>query len=379
MSNHGVRRGVSGTMPPPMRVPRSACFLAVSLISAAAFALTLGSCAEDHASGGALDPIATLGEVGRAPGQLVFPRAMSADGDRLIVVDKTARIQRLDASSGAFIDGFRTPEMELGKPTGLCVAPHPGDPSRTALYVADTHYHRVLVYDLGADLGDDPASPRAPEMSFGAYGTEPGQFVYPTDVAVLLDDAGRVDRLYVSEYGGNDRVTVFDVTAESTGRVRFTPIKTFGRFGVPGEEGATEPLFNRPQSLVIDPTNHELLICDACNHRVGRFTLDGELIAWTGSPRDVSAQPGKLSFPYALALLEDSTVLIAEFGASRVQHMDLRTGQCLGIYGQPGRARGQLATPWAIQVIGDVAYVLDSGNDRIIAFRSPRRGAGGAQ
>lgn len=351
----------------------------MKLVGAALALLTLAACVEDRSSGGSINAIATFGEVGRAPGQLVFPRAMSTDGDQLIVVDKTARIQRFDARTGAFIDGVRTPVLDLGKPTGLCVAPHPADASRTALYVADTHYHRILVYDLGSDLGDDPSQPLLPEISFGAYGVDPGQFVYPTDIAVVLDDAGSVSRLFVSEYGGNDRITIFDVTRDDESSPSFTPVKTFGTFGVPGEEGSVEPLFNRPQTLVIDTKHDELLVCDACNHRVGRFTLEGELIAWTGSPREISSDPGELNFPYALAILEDSTVLISEFGASRVQHMDLRTGESLGVYGEPGRGPGQLATPWAVQVIDDTAYVLDSGNDRIIAFRSPERGAGGAQ
>ncbi len=351
-----------------------------ALIGASVLALALSACTEDSSDGGAIDVELTLGEVGRAPGQLVFPRAMTTHDGQLIVVDKTARIQRLDASTGAFIDGLRTPELTLGKPTGLCVAAHPTDPTRTALYVADTHYHRVLVYDLDADLGDDPSQPRAPMFTFGQYGehaAEPGEFVYPTDIAVLHDGDGRVERIYVSEYGGNDRITIFDVSVDARGAPVFEPVRTFGSFGIAGEEGADEILFNRPQSLVIDHQRKELLVCDACNHRVGRFTLDGELIAWVGSPSDLSGEPGALRFPYSLVLLEDGTVLISEFGNSRVQHMDLRTGESLGIYGEPGRGPGQLAAPWGVEVIGATAYVLDSGNDRIIAFRSPVPAAGG--
>jgi len=366
-------------MPQPMRASLSVRRPCRALIVASLVALALSACSEEHAQGGAIDVEATFGEVGRFPGQLVFPRAMSTDGQSLVVIDKTARIQRFDAKTGDFIDGVRTPELELGKPTGLCVAPHPIDPARKALYVADTHYHRVLVYDLESDLNADPSAPLLPDISFGEYGTGPGQFVYPTDVAVLVDADGSVSRLFVSEYGGNDRITIFDVRRGGDAGLTFEPTSTFGAFGIPGEDESAGLVFNRPQSLVLDRARGELLVCDACNHRIGRFTLEGELIAWTGSPDNVSGAPGSLRFPYALALLEDGTALVSEFGSSHVQHMNLDTGESLGIYGEAGRGAGQLATPWAVQVIGKTAYVLDSGNDRIIAFRSPARGAGGAQ
>src|SRR6185436_9431575 len=82
--------------------------------------------------------------------------------------------------------------------------------------------------------------------------------------------------------------------------------------------------FNRPQSLALDLKRQELIVTDACNHRLGRFTLDGKLIAWISSPAQVGALPGQFSYPYGLALLDDGSALIAEFGGNRVQHIDLQ-------------------------------------------------------
>ena len=42
-----------------------------------------------------------------------------------------------------------------------------------SIYVADTHYHRVLVFSPEGQL----------QASFGSLGEEPGSFIYPTDVA----------------------------------------------------------------------------------------------------------------------------------------------------------------------------------------------------
>lgn len=296
-----------------------------------------------------------FGEPGRQPGQFMYPRAIDSDGHSLWVVDKGARIQQIDPYSGQALRGFQTPAWEQGKPTGLTIGPMPGDDPRPALYVADTHYHRVLVYDLESG-SDEPA------LTFGAYGTGPGQFIYPTDVAVLTDSAGRVERIYVSEYGGNDRISVFTPDLEF--------VSCFGDYGVAEEADAAPIVFDRPQSIAIDPSSRELIVADACNHRLGRFSLDGALLGWIGGN-------DRFRYPYGLSMLDDGTVLVAEFGGNRVAHVDLRTGQDLGVLGRAGRGPGELASPWGVTTIGREVFVLDSGNNRIEVVAKPNR-VGGA-
>src|SRR2546423_1001204 len=82
--------------------------------------------------------------------------------------------------------------------------------------------------------------------------------------------AGGVERIYVSEYGGNDRVSVFDKEH-----------KFLVSFGRPGSGDQADPVeFNRPQSIGVDQKRGRLVITDAVNHRVGVFTLDGKLVRW---------------------------------------------------------------------------------------------------
>ncbi|MEZ6241566.1 MAG: hypothetical protein R3B57_00830 [Phycisphaerales bacterium] len=352
--------------------------LAIALTS---LATQLTACShEDLDQPEPIDVSLVWGEVGSSPGQFTYPRAMAVipgDEPRLLIVDKTARIQLFNAATGEFLGGFRTPELDLGKPTGLCVAPHPTDSSRYALYVADTHYFRVLVYELPDAIGDDPSIPREPFATFGSYGTDNGQFIYPTDVAVLHDEQGHVQRIYVGEYNGNDRVSVFDVSTGADGKPVFTFSFAIARAGVPGED--PEPVVRRPQTLIIDHKSRELLLTDACDHRIGRFTLDGKLIKWIGSPDTASRAPGTFKFPYGMALLDDRTVLVSEFENARVQQIDLETGECLGVWGRPGRGEGELSRPWAVEVIGKTAFVLDSDNDRVMAFRAPAPAAEAAR
>jgi len=298
-----------------------------------------------------METVRVLGEPGRAPGQLMYPRGIAAARGQLWVVDKGARVQRIDPATGRGERLFETPKHDNGKPTGLMLAPMPGEAGRLGLYVADTHEHRVLIYDVEGG-SDEPA------LAFGSFGTEGGQFTYPTDIAVLTDDAGKVQRIYVSEYGGNDRVSVFSPELEF--------LFAFGTFGVAHEEDNAEHrvVFDRPQSIAIDPAARELIVADACNHRVGRFTLEGEHLAWFGG-----GASDLFRYPYGLELLDGRMALITEFGGNRVSVLDLASGEVVRRLGEPGREAGQLASPWGAVVIGNEAFVLDSGNNRIQVVR----------
>lgn len=318
--------------------------------------VTLGACADRNASrsGEPIHEQVSFGEGGLAPGQFSYPRAIDADASSLWIIDKTARVQRLDPQTGDCLAWFTMPAFERGKPTGLTIAPGPtGQP---ALYIADTHEHRVLVFPLVTTLGE-PVSPIA---SFGTYGDAPGQFIYPTDVAVLTDEQGLPTRIFVSEYGGNDRISIFG-PGVLEGRDDF--ITSFGSLGSGPDQ------FNRPQSIALDADRGELVVADATNHRIGRFTLQGKLIAWIGSPDTAGRAPGSFQYPYGLTLVGDGTALIAEFGNHRIQHINLESGQSLGTYGTGGRGTGQLATPWGVVILDGLVYALDSGNNRIVGFR----------
>jgi ABC-type Fe3+ transport system permease subunit len=268
-----------------------------------------------------------FGKTGRGHGEFVYPRAidMLPDGC-VIVVDKTARIQRF-TQEGVFCREFQLPEFEAGKPTGVSVSPD------GRIFVADTHYHRVMIFDAeGRILGQ-----------FGQYGKEDGQFIYPTDVAFGPDG-----RIYVSEYGGNDRISVFD------GQFRF--LFAFGSMGEQSNQ------FIRPQALCADWKRGILYVADACNHRIVIYDFDGNLKTSFGSAGTGS---GQLRYPYGLALLSDGGLAVSEYGNNRIQIFDAQrqSGVILGV---AGRDAGQLAFPWGIVADpGKALYIVDAGNNRI--------------
>jgi hypothetical protein len=331
----------------------------------------LPACSRDDTTA-ARQPAVVIAEVGHSPGQLVWPRCLDLDSSgNLWVIDKAARVQRL-APTGRPTALFHTPAWDDGKPCGVTIAPtNPAWASDAeAIYIADTHYFRVLVYAIppegfGVKLDDDE-NLRPPLLAqFGSYGTGPGQFIYTTDVAVLADDSGRAKTLYVGEYGGNDRISIYDAAS-------LTFIRSIGTFSTDVTDARTLEL-SRPQSLAVDKARNRLVVADTCHHRIGVLTLEGDITRWIGGP---GSSPDELAYPHGLALLPDGSALVSEVGNHRVKRIDLDTGKTLDIIGTQGRDPGQLISPWGIAARNDrgklTAWILDSGNNRLQSFELGR-------
>jgi ABC-type Fe3+ transport system permease subunit/DNA-binding beta-propeller fold protein YncE len=288
---------------------------------------TLLGCDDETGLADAPKIVSTFGRTGRGQGEFVYPRAIDiTNNDSLFIVDKTGRIQRL-STEGDFLDVIKMPMTEAGKPTGISVAPNGN------LYVADTHYHRIVVFSVEGKLIKE----------FGRFGQDDGSFIYPTDVAFSPDS-----RIYVSEYGGNDRISVF--TEEGDFIFCF------------GSAGSGTGQLARPSALCVDNERKRLYVADACNHRIAIYDLDGSLLGYIGS---AGRDPGQLRYPYDLVLLSDGTLVVCEYGNNRLQLFSPE-GHSLSVYGRAGRQLGELAYPWGLTVDDRCrAYIVDAGNNRI--------------
>ncbi len=289
----------------------------------ALLAALLVGCDERSVSAPGLELV--FGRTGQGPGEFSYPRAAVLGRNGLYLVDKAGRIQCY-SPTGEFRFAWRTPAYAAGKPTGLGLGPD------GRLYVADTHYSRVLVYEADG----------TPAGEFGSRGEGPGQFQLPTDVAV--DAAGFI---YVGEYGGNDRIS------------KFSPQREF-LFSFGGPDAGPARL-QRPQSLLVAPDG-TLWVADACNHRICQFAPDGRMLKTFGHS---GTRAGELRFPYGIDRLADGTLVVVEYGGNRVQRFDPE-GRSLGWWGRAGRRPGELAYPWAVIVAEDDRMcVVDSGNNRV--------------
>ena len=101
---------------------------------------------------------------------------------------------------------------------------------------------------------------------------------------------------------------------------------------------------------------------DACNHRVAIYDLEGNLLGYIGS---AGRGPGQLRYPYDLALLDDGTLVVCEYGNNRLQLFG-PDRKSLAVCGRAGRQSGQLAYPWGVAVdTRRRAFIVDAGNNRI--------------
>jgi DNA-binding beta-propeller fold protein YncE len=301
----------------------------MACLAALLVAAVLPGCQREEPDVAAVERV--FGSTGLGTGEFSYPRgiAVSPVDGCVFVVDKspTARIQRF-SPDGEFEHLWSMPAAEYGKPTGLYV----DDQNR--VWVPDTHYHRVIVYDRDGNE----------QFRFGERGQGPGQFIFPTSIA--LDKAGNI---YVAEYGdiGTDRIS------------KFSPDRKYLCSFAGESEG--EAHVERPMEIAIDEED-TMWVADACHHRICRYDLKGKLLSSFGSP---GSERGKLNYPYGLALEPSGTVLVADRGNNRIARYN-REGKFLGTWGTHGRGIGQIAQPWDVAVSkrGRI-YCLDSWNNRV--------------
>lgn len=266
-----------------------------------------------------------IGGAGLVDGRFMTPRAIDANENVCVVIDKSGRLQ-LFTSTGDHLTTWVLPLSGTGYPTGVSLD------ALGLIWVAETHGHRVLVYDhSGHEL-----------LRFGSYGTGDGEFLYPTDIAF-----GHDGEVYVSEYGGNDRISVFDRNGHF--------IRSFGHHGEDPKG------FMRPQSIAVDPQTGNLMIADAGNHRIVVRDASGEvlrLIALAGR------EEGQLLYPYGITFVSHDSFLVCEYGNNRLQQFSIN-GSFMNTIGSAGDHAGQFKTPWGVAKTPLGIIVADTGNNRL--------------
>jgi len=266
-----------------------------------------------------------VGGPGLIDGRFFTPRAIDANEQVIVVIDKSGRLQVLD-SRGEHIGTWNLPLSGTGYPTGVSLD------QDGLVWVAETHGHRVLVYDLsGNEI-----------LRFGSYGTQDGEFLYPTDIAFSKNG-----EVYVSEYGGNDRISVFDREGNF--------LRTFGHHG-DDPEG-----FRRPQSIAIEPETGNLVITDSGNHRIVVRDPDGEVLRIIST---AGRGHGQMLYPYGITFVSSDSFLVCEYGNNRLQQFSIH-GDHMGIFGGAGDLAGLFKTPWGIAKTPSGVIVADTGNNRL--------------
>ncbi len=181
--------------------------------------------------------------------------------------------------------------LDGASPRGLAAAPD------GSIYVADPAGHLIWRITLAGDIVD----------VWGGYGTDPGQFSEPADVAV--DAAGNV---YVADTW-NHRIQKF---APDTVGFDGEPLASWGRFAkVTANDAAGWGAFFGPRGIDIGP-NGNVYVADTGNNRVQVFDAHGKFLRVFGSAGDGF---GQLAEPVGIAVDADGEVYIADTWNHRIQ------------------------------------------------------------
>ena len=259
--------------------------------------------------------------------------------------DRIARFVLDPATLQPATTTFSGPDVDLDAPQGIAL-----DPAGTRVYVADDDHHRVVVVD--------PAT-LAFVGAVGTFGTGPGQFQNPYDVAV---DAHDPAQLYVAD-NLNNRVDVFDAATLGF-------LTTFGRTGYGPGLGNMEIV--RSVGALADVPGGGVIAADTANNRVQRFDAAGTVVAAWGI---AGRGPGYVTRPGGVTFAPDGGVTVADTFDHRIA-LFAPDGTFVGLRGQvsaitgyafAGSGPGQYDRPSGVAYdgAGDL-WIADTGNDRVV-------------
>ncbi len=256
---------------------------------------------------------------------LPAPRGLYADeNDTVYVLDDAGRVLVYD-NHGKLTRQWEMPEFAAGKPEGVWKL------LDGRIAVADTHYHRVVVFNDDGSVS----------QMFGTQGTGPGQFVFP--VTIAQDPKGFI---YVGEYGDRQRIQKFTLNGQY--------LTEFG------QHGSKDGEFQRPSGVAW--RDGLVYVVDAFNDRIQVFEDGGKFVRIIRLPEKSSP----LEYPYDIRLDRNNQIYVIENKAARLTVMKL-DGTIVGRYGHPGRGLDQFYQPWDLTILSDGRILIaDTGNHRLV-------------
>lgn len=170
-------------------------------------------------------------------------------------------------------------EGRLARPAGLAY-----DAASGRLYVADTSAHRILVYSADGSFAG----------TFGRNGAAPGEYNYPSHLAVARDGSLIVNDTL------NFRVQLVDRAGK--------PLRHFGRVG----DGSGE--FASPKGVAADSAGN-FYVVDALFDAVQIFDADGTLLLGFG---ERGTRDGQLWLPNGIFIAPDDRIYVADSYNQRI-------------------------------------------------------------
>lgn len=203
------------------------------------------------------------------------PVAVAKQGDLLLVADSILGQIIAFNEDGKLL--FQIAD-HLGRPSGLAI-------HKDQLYVADAQRHAISVFTLGGQY----------QRKFGRRGAGPGEFNYPTHLAV--DARGK---LLVTD-SMNARVQILDTDGNCEGEI--------------GNIGDSPGHFARPKGVAVDSLEN-VYVLDGLFDNLQIFDHSGRLLLNFG---ETGAQPGQFWLANGIAITRQNEILVADSYNHRIQ------------------------------------------------------------
>ncbi len=206
------------------------------------------------------------------------------------------------------------------------------------VYIADYGNNRIQVFTSDGNF----------LTKWGREGSGDGEFKEPTAIAADLDG-----NIYVVD-SKNDRIQKFSSDGKFISKWE-NCISLWDGW----DEG-----FNNPGGIAVD-ADGDVYVSDSLNHRIRKFSPDGENISNWGSYGF-----GDENFIYPTGIVADraGNIYVADFGNCRIQKFS-SDGEFITNWGSCGNLDGMFIYPTDVAVdrSGNI-YVADTFNDRIQKF-----------
>jgi DNA-binding beta-propeller fold protein YncE len=204
--------------------------------------------------------------------------------EQLYVVEQEKKGISVFDRQGKKIQFITHPGIE--RPTGIAL-----DRERGKIYLADTGHtksrlHNVKVFDLRGELIGTVGREK---------GSEPGQFLFPTYLAV--DPQGN---LYVTDTL-NSRIQVFDPDGKYLRTV--------------GGRGSAWGMFDKPKGVALDSFGN-VYVADSGWSNVQIFNQKGQVLLFFGGRGPI---PGMLKNPTAITIDKQNRIYVADYLNHRVE------------------------------------------------------------
>ncbi|RME87414.1 MAG: TIGR03663 family protein [Anaerolineae bacterium] len=192
----------------------------------------------------------------------------------------------------------------------------------------------------------------AADLIVGAPGQGEGQFNAPRGIAFAPDGS-----FYVAD-SRNHRIQHFSAEGEFLG--------AWGAFADSNVAPAPPGTFNEPWGVAVGPDG-SVYVADTWNHRIQKFTANGEFLATWGH-YGLAEDPEAFWGPRGIAVDKEGRVYVSDTGNKRIVIFDA-DGNYITEFGSAGLDPGQFDEPVGIAIGPDgTLYVADTWNQRIQSF-----------